>query len=133
MMRRYFVGGLLLVSSLCAEAAESPKPIGPFVYDAKGHRDPFIPLVRDGKLIGTQQGKSIEGSRPVLYGILWDPNGQSMAMINDTEVRAGETVGMYQVLEIRKDAVVLSAGGDPLVLQLEFETPLKDSHEPKGR
>ena len=122
-----------MVGAMSAEAADPPKPTGPFVYDAKGHRDPFIPLVRDGKLIGTQKGTPMENARPVLYGILWDPQGQSIAMINDTEVNVGQMVGAYEVLEIRKDAVVLSAGGDPLVLQLSFETPLKDSHEPKGR
>ncbi len=115
-------------------AAEAPpKTRGPFVYDAKGHRDPFMALVRDGKLIGTQKGTPLDTDKPVLYGILWDPNGQSIAMLNDTEVKVGETVGIYEVLEIRKDAVVLSAGGDPLVLQIDFETPPKSPHEPKGR
>ena len=113
-------------------AEEPPKKPAPFVYDAKGHRDPFIPLVKDGKLIGTQRGTPLDTAKPVLYGILWDPRGQSIAMLNDTEVRVGDTVGIYEVLEIRKDAVVLSAGGDPLVLQIEFETPPKSPSSPKG-
>jgi len=114
-------------------AEAPPKTREPFVYDAKGRRDPFMALVRDGKLIGTQKGTPLDTGKPVLYGILWDPNGQSIAMLNDTEVKVGETVGIYEVLEIRKDAVVLSAGGDPLVLQIDFETPPQSSHEPKGR
>jgi hypothetical protein len=128
---------VLVALAVCAQvrlwAAEEPKKREPFVYDAKGHRDPFIALVRDGKLIGTQKGAPLDTSKPVLYGILWDPHGQSMAMLNDTEVKVGDTVGIYQVLEIRKDAVVLSAGGDPVVLQIEFETPPKSPQEPKGR
>ena len=114
-------------------AEAPPKTREPFVYDAKGHRDPFMALVRDGKLIGTQKGTPPDTGKPVLYGILWDPNGQSIAMLNDTEVTVGETVGIYEVLEIRQDAVVLSAGGDPLVLKIEFETPPKSSQQPKGR
>ena len=115
-------------------AVEEPaKKLSPFVYDAKGHRDPFVPLVRDGKLVNMPKGASLDASKPVLYGILWDPQGPSMAMLNDAEVRVGDTIGIYEVLEIRKDAVVLSAGGEPLVLQLDFETPAKSLQEPKGR
>lgn len=128
----------IVALTVCAQvplwaAEEPPKKPGPFVYDAKGHRDPFIPLVKDGKLIGTQRGTPLDTAKPVLYGILWDPRGESIAMLNDTEVTVGDTVGIYEVLEIRKDAVVLSAGGDPLVLQIEFETPPKSPQQPKGR
>ena len=62
--------------------------------------------------------------KPVLYGILWDPNGHSLALINDTEAKVGDTINGYQVTEIRRDAVVLSVeGGEPVVLQLTFDTP----------
>ena len=125
--------------AVCAQvslwaAEEPPKTREPFVYDAKGHRDPFIAFVRDGKLIGTQKGAPLDTSKPVLYGILWDPHGQSIAMLNDTEVKVGDTVGIYEVLEIRQGAVVLSAGGEPVVLQIDFEAPsTKLPPEPKGR
>lgn len=94
----------------------------PVVYDAKGRRDPFMPLVREGRLIGPSKGPT-GGAAPLLYGILYDPAGQSIAMINDQEVRVGDTVGGYQVAEIRQDAVVLKSGGEPLVLQIDFQTP----------
>jgi len=59
----------------------------------------------------------------VLYGILWDSAGNSIALINDTEVKVGDTVKGYRVTEIRQDAVVLTNGGEPVVLQIAFETP----------
>ncbi len=100
-------------------AAEEHEPS--FRYNPKGHRDPFMPLVRNGQLVGTGGKTPQTFSQPVLYGVLWDPKGHSIAIINDTEVRVGETVDGYQVKQIREDAVVLSNGGEPLVLQISFE------------
>ncbi len=103
-----------------------PAPPKPFRYSAKGHRDPFIPLVRNGRLV-PWRGGSLDPTKPVLHGILWDPRGHSFAMINDAEVTVGETVDSYRVVEIRQDAVVLTNEmGEPLVLQIEFETPSSD-------
>lgn len=95
----------------------------PFHYQAKGKRDPFVPLVRDGQLVPITQSVVVESSVPVLHGIMWDPYGQSIALINDLEAKVGDPVGEYQVLEIRHDAVVLSSGGEPVVLQINFESP----------
>ena len=114
---------------MAAGASETPPgKRESFFYDAKGHRDPFVPLVRDGRLVGKPQPvPTVNAAQPVLYGILWDPAGRSIAMINDTEVRVGDTVAGYRVAEIRQDAVVLSGGGEPLVLSIDFETPSSKS------
>jgi hypothetical protein len=94
-----------------------------WTYDAKGKRDPFIRLVRDGRIV-TVTGATSESSAPTLLGILWDPSGRSLALINDTEVKVGDTVGDYQVSEIRQDAVVLTRDGERITLQITFEEPL---------
>ncbi len=111
--------------------AEPQKPSGS--YDAKGKRDPFVPLVRDGRLVSTSTdaAASAKPSDIFLAGILWDPGGRSIALINDAEVTVGETINDYQVLEIRQDAVVLDRGGNPVVLQLMFDEHGKsaNSHE----
>jgi len=138
--RKRFLSGVLtgaiLVGALCSAAVPlgivpqvladddaSKKPKG-FYYDPGGHRDPFGPLVRDGRLVGVPTGRSpTDTTMPVLYGILWDPDGQSIALINDGEAKTGDTIAGYQVKEIRKDAVVLSHGGEPLVLQMIFDAP----------
>ena len=104
-------------------AEQGPKHSSSFQYDSKGRRDPFTPLVREGKLVNVMPGTQLSASRPVLFGILWDPGGQSIALLNDTEVKVGDTIGGYRVQEIRQDAVVLIDGGEPVVLQLVFETP----------
>lgn len=97
-----------------------------FHYDAKNRRDPFVPLVRDGRIVSDspRDGRPYDGSKPVLYGILWDPGGQSIALINDGEAKAGQTVDGYLVKEIRKDAVVLEgAAGEEVVLEISFDAP----------
>jgi hypothetical protein len=121
---RWILGMALLVCGAAPLVAEEEVQGArtPSAYAAKGRRDPFAPLVRDGKLIGLPKDQT-SGVTPVLYGILWDPAGPSIAMINDQEVRVGDTVGGYQVAEIRQDAVVLKGGGEPVVLQIDFQTP----------
>jgi hypothetical protein len=56
-----------------------------------------------------------------LQGIVWDPAGESFALINDREVQIGNTVGNYQVAEIRHDAVVLVHEGTSLALTMSLE------------
>ena len=119
--------GVLLGAFLAASAAWalSDAKTDAFRYNAKGRRDPFVPLVRDGQFVTvSQQGPSpLETSRPMLRGILWDPGGHSLALINDIEAKVGHTIGDYQVREIRHDAVVLSNGAGELVLEISFEAP----------
>lgn len=127
-LRAVALGLAVLVAAAAAaardEAAAPRDPdAAPVVYDAKGRRDPFIPLVRNGELVNVV-GQSGTLDQPVLRGILWDPSGRSIALINDMEVNVGDLIGGYRVDAIRQDAVVLTVdGGEPLVLQLEFELP----------
>ncbi|MEE8536789.1 MAG: hypothetical protein V3S71_02195, partial [Acidobacteriota bacterium] len=85
---------LVALAAACgvAEAAEEiPEEwLPPFRYDSNGQRDPFIPLVRDGRLVGVEVGLRVNAGRPVLYGVLWDPGGHSIALINDGEVQVGD-------------------------------------------
>lgn len=117
--------GLLPIPA--AAAAEEPSQTGPFRYHSNGRRDPFIPLVRDGQVV-IVGGETIWEGRPMLYGILWDQAGESIALINDMEAKVGDLVSGYRVAEIRQDVVVLTVeGGEPLALQLDFEAPPKPS------
>ena len=102
-----------------AEPTPAPAASEPFHYDAKGRRDPFSALVRNGKIIG---GK-IEGSgdAPVLQGILWDPRGISVALLDNAEYKVGDQIREYQVAEIRRDGVVLKKGEESVIVQIAFD------------
>ena len=115
---------VMVSAALVWAAQEASEKREAFSYDPAGHRDPFVPLVRDGRLVGVAPpGTRVSTDKPVLYGILWDPAGQSIALINDGEVKVGDTIAGYRVQEIRQDAVVLSSGGVPVVLEIAFDTP----------
>ena len=96
-LRWLVVAGLLAQGAASVSAAPEK-----FHYEAQGKRDPFIPLVKDGKLVG---GKT-EGAVPELKGILWDPDNP-IAMIGDKELVRGDTIDDYKVVEIHETSVIL--------------------------
>ena len=115
---------LTFAPSTVLRGAEAPPQPTKFQYDAHGRRDPFVALVRDGRIVSdAPDAAGAASAAPVLYGIVWDPSGQSFALINDREVKVGETIAGYRVQEIRRDAVVLTGGAEPLVLQVFSEPP----------
>ncbi len=113
----------LLPFAFCLSAAAMAAAEEGWRYDAKGHCDPFFPLVQDGKAIPcatNQSGPDVTGPLQ-LGGILWDAGGHSIALINDAEVKRGDLVGGYEVTEIRPDAVMLKRDGQSIVLKIQYE------------
>jgi hypothetical protein len=91
-----------------------------FVYDAKGKRNPFIPLVTpDGRLLKLEQEEGTAGL--ALEGIVYDKNGVSYAIINGEVVRIGDKVGDYQVLKIEEKKVIFIKDGEPTEVDLKKE------------
>lgn len=117
LLRLAVVSGLWGAGAL--SAAEAPVP--------QGKRDPFVPLVRNGRLVGMARSSTQVGALPTLFGIVWDPQGPSIALLNDGEAKVGDTVEGYKVLDITRDTVTLGNGDEPIVLQISFEEeePLK--------
>lgn len=135
--RMLLVGGLFVVwvwNWAFIGLAEEPRQDS-FVYDPKNRRDPFVPLVRDGRLVSPDPISRVHTARPVLYGILWDPGGKSIALINELEARVGDIVDGFRVVEIRRDVVVVTDGSAPIELEITFEEPPADVLPPisKGR
>jgi len=58
---------------------------------------------------------------PVLTGILWDPTGQALAVLDQMEMTVGDTIRGYHVTAIQPSAVVLSCKGRSLILQTHPE------------
>lgn len=89
-----------------------------FVYDSKGKRDPFIPLVTpEGRLLKLDKQEPSPGALTI-EGIIYDKHGRSFAIVNTAVVGIGDPVGEYQVLKIQEDKVIFIKDGIPLEVEL---------------
>ncbi|MCX5695131.1 MAG: hypothetical protein NTW18_00495 [Candidatus Omnitrophica bacterium] len=78
-----------------------------FVYQAKGKRNPFIPLVgKDGRLMKLDKEEDKEKSGLLVDGIIYDKQGISYALVSGKVVGIGDYAGEYRVLKIENDKVV---------------------------
>jgi len=102
-------------------AAYAKTPAREFTYDDHNKRDPFIPLVtKDGKIMpGAKTDSEIETEQIVLEGIIWDPQGNSVAIMNGKLVKEQERVFDFQVLKIKQTGVILQKGGKVRVFNLK--------------
>jgi len=91
-----------------------------FVYDSKGKRNPFIPLVSsEGRLLKLDKRETSTGTGSLsLEGIIYDKSGRSFAIVNATVVGIGDSVGDYQVLKIYANKVIFIKDGEPLEVEL---------------
>ena len=93
-----------------------------FIYDAKGKRDPFIPLVTpDGRLLKLEKEETASGL--LLEGIIYDEHGLSYCLVNGEVVRVSDKIGDYQVLKIEKNKVIFIKSGQTLEVELKEEGP----------
>lgn len=93
-----------------------------FIYDAKGKRDPFIPLVTpDGRLLKLKQQE--EATELLLEGIIYDEHGLSYAIVNGEIIKIGDKVGDYQVLKVEKNKIIFLKEGEPVEVELKEEEP----------
>jgi len=77
-----------------------------FIYQSKGKRNPFIPLVdKSGRLMKLEKEEEKELSELSVDGIMYDKQGVSYALVNGKIVGTGDYVGEYRVLKIHDDKV----------------------------
>jgi len=96
---------------------------GDFVYDAKGKRNPFIPLVTsEGRLLKLDKEESTSGIKELsIEGIIYDKQGRSFVLINGTVAGIGDIVGDYQVLKIEENKVIFIKEGQPVEVEFNKE------------
>jgi len=89
-----------------------------FVYDDHGKRDPFVPLVSSiGLVITYDQDLSVNDLD--LEGIVADPSGNNVALINNKIIKINDQVGPYVVNAIALDHVEFLKGTDKFILKLK--------------
>ncbi|MBI4982997.1 MAG: hypothetical protein HZC15_07720 [Candidatus Omnitrophica bacterium] len=101
-----------------------------FVYDAKGKRNPFIPLVTpEGRLL--QLDKEEKKADLSVEGIIFDKNGRSYALAGGVVLGIGDTFGDYQVLKILEDKVIFIKEGQPYEVYInKEETKIEKNKKP---
>jgi hypothetical protein len=110
-----FLLNLFFVLVYCFSFAQ-----GDFIYDAKGERDPFMPLVTpEGRFIKIKSRSVTEGLE--LEGIIYDKISMSYAIVNGLVVKVGDFVGDYQVLKIEEKKVIFIKDGQPFEVELSKE------------
>lgn len=93
-----------------------------FAYEAKGRRNPFIPLVTpQGRLLQLDKQETTYVEGLALEGIIYDNAGVSFAIVNTAVVGVGDFVGDYQVLKIQENKVIFVKDGEPTEVELTKE------------
>lgn len=88
-----------------------------FVYESGRKRDPFIPLVTpEGALLKLEPYG--EDSEVKLEGIIYDREGNSLAIVNGKVVKKGDVINGCEVFKIEKDRVFLIKEGEILEVGL---------------
>lgn len=92
-----------------------------FRYNAAGKRDPFIPLVtREGKItLGYGTINSVEDIK--LEGIVYDPRGGSIAIINGMVLKENDMFGDIKLTKIESNKVHLVFNQSEYIIELEKE------------
>lgn len=113
-MKKYFLTICVLMLNFSFAWAET------FTYNDHGKRDPFWRLVtREGMIVNYDKELSVGDM--FLEGIIFDPSGKSLAIINGSVVKKNDKIGLYIVTQIEKTKVLLSRGQDRFTLDLKKE------------
>jgi len=116
MHRRIFL--ILIFSLLIAKVAVSQEE--KFVYDSQDKRDPFLSLVSSEGYI-LDFGFDLESLDLTLEGVIYDPHGESLAIMNGRVVRKGDYIGNFKIEEIYQDKVIFRSNEGIMEIKLEKE------------
>ena len=79
-----------------------------FIYDSHNRRDPFKPVfLNDAAAVVQDGGESVPF---FLEGIIWDPDGGAIAIINNEILKQGDKISGFKIKKIKRDEVILLKG-----------------------
>ena len=97
----FLVFGILFSACLALYSEEE------YVYDSRGRRDPFVPLlgVTSGTVESLDDVISIDDIN--LQGIASDSAGKKAAIINGEMIKEGQTIGRVTLKKILHEKIIL--------------------------
>ena len=121
MKKYFFMIVFLLIMGMVADADDLSTAQGNgFVYRDNGRRDPFWPLVSPSGAILIYDA-NVAFADMILEGIIYDPKGEKLAIINTKVVKINDQVGGFLVVAIEPDRVFLSKDGQTFILRPKKE------------
>jgi type II secretory pathway component PulC len=119
-MRKAFILSLILLFSFLFITLDGFSESTAPKYDRGRKKNPFIPIVtNDGQLINVQDED--KETKFNLEGIIYDKEGQSMAIINGQILRKNDSILDAKIVEVRKDGVVYVKDGEIFILNAKKE------------
>lgn len=78
-----------------------------YKYEAGDRRDPFIPLVMSEQRIsmGLETVETVDDVK--FEGVIFDPSGSSMAVLNGEIVKEGEKIHNVEIVKIDDNSIAL--------------------------
>ena len=97
------------------------------LYDARGKRDPFVPLVSNAikQAPGLLNIETVDDVK--IEGVVFDPKNGSVVIINGSVLKEGEEMESLKVISVRADGVKLSVNGMEAFKPINPENPQQDS------
>lgn len=116
-MKRYF---LLIFTFFIVSVGNVSAQEKALTYGDHGRRDPFWPLISSSGAV-LAYDDNLDFSDIILEGIIYDPLGEQIALINSKMVKTSDTIGGFLVVSIEQDRVVLRKDGQEFILRSKKE------------
>ena len=122
MTKRFFVKFFAIVSLLIFSISVQNQLFGAeYKYASEGRRDPFIPLVT-GEIIISLGLESVTTIEDIKFeGVIFDPSGESMAILNGEVVKEGDKPYNVEVVKIYENAITIKIHDEPYTIDLSEE------------
>ncbi|HQP91786.1 MAG TPA: hypothetical protein PLU24_03845 [Candidatus Omnitrophota bacterium] len=114
MYKKHIVLTILIVISFSAAVCAEE-----YVYKYQGKRDPFMALITPaGYLLNLEP---TDEKKLNLEGIMYDPKGDSMAIVNGELIRVGDNVGTAIVTDIKPNKLIVLQDNEKIEVELRRE------------
>jgi hypothetical protein len=92
------------------------------IYDDNGKRDPLMPLIKQRTITEVSGLEGVESIDQVsLEGVVYDPHGISMVIVNGVVLREGEKEQAVEVIKIRENGALFRINEEEAFKAYEFD------------